>query len=353
MALAKNLREANEKVDRLFHESNADKDAYTEALRDLAIAKSQINRLHQEKREQDRRLAELESRLKNEESALTEGKVEADPAEMEMLREIIRRQLRVQERRRQARDLLVEAAKDLGAKDERLAQAIELFNAQEIALSPEEQKLIAGSEVDGEFISPFARDRATVGRATTELNREISVFERTAEKSFVSGRLLPTRELYQMILEQHPGHTPSLCKLGVVHLKLDETNAAVDTFRRAVEMDSANPYAYRMLGFSLMKLGDLPSAEQAVRRSVDLSPTDVKSRILLGALCSRLGRAGEAESQFKAAINADPMPSEPYYNLALLCSRDRRMRDARDYYQKALERGALPDPALEKKLAKQ
>jgi Flp pilus assembly protein TadD/predicted nucleic acid-binding Zn-ribbon protein len=353
MALAKNLREANEKVDRLYRESNADKDAYTEALRDLAIAKSQINRLHQEKREQDRRLAELESRLKNEETDLAEGKVEANPAEIEMLRDIIRRQLRVQERRRQARDLLVEAAKELGTKDERLAQAIELFNTQEIALSPEEQKLIADRQVDGEFVSPFARDRATVGKATSELNREISVFERTAEKSFVAGRLLPTRELYQMILEQHPGHTPSLCKLGVVHLRLNETNAAVDTFRRAVEMDSSNPYAFRMLGFSLMKLGDFPSAELAVRRSVDLSPTDAKAQILLGALCSRLGRNHEAESHFKAAINADPMPSEPYYNLALLCSRDRRTNDARDYYQKALERGALPDPALERKLARQ
>ena len=68
MALAKNLREANEKVDRLFRESNADKDAYTDALRDLAIAKSQINRLHQEKREQDQRLADLENRLRNEET---------------------------------------------------------------------------------------------------------------------------------------------------------------------------------------------------------------------------------------------------------------------------------------------
>ena len=54
----------------------------------------------------------------------------------------------------------------------------------------------------------------------------------------------------------------------------------------------------------------------------------------------------------KAAINADPIPSEPYYNLALLCSRDRRYEDARNYYQQALERGALPDPALEKKIAK-
>lgn len=352
MSLSKNLREANEKVERMNRESNADKDAITDALRDLAIAKSQINRLHQDKRDQDKRLAELEARLKNEESDLASGKVAADPAEVEVLRDIIKRQLRVQERRRQARDLLVEAAKELGARDERLAKAIELFDGQEVALSPEEQKLIAGGNVDGEFVSPFARDRAAVGKSTDELNRDIAVFERTAEKSFVAGRLLPTRELYQMILEQNPGHTPSLCKLGVVHLRIDDPAAAADTFRRAVELNANNPYAFRMLGYSLMKLGDLPAAEQAVRHSVELAPDDAKSLMLLAKLCNVLRRAGEAESYLKAAITADPLLWEPYYSLAVLYSRDGRIEDAKNFYQQGLERGAVPDPALEEKLAK-
>ncbi len=350
MAMARDLREANENVERLKSESDTDKDAYTDALRDLAIAKSQIYRLQQDKREQERRLDELEKRLKNEELALAQGQVAADPAEIETLREIIKRQLRVQERRRQARDALVEAAKELGSRDERLADAIEMFDAQEISLTPEEQKLVADTQVDGEFVSPFARDRATVNRATSELNRDIAVFERTAEKSFLAGRLLPTRELYQMIIEQHPGHTPSLCKLGIVHLRLEEPTAAADAFRRAVELDGTNPYASRMLGFSLMQTGDYPAAEQALRHAVEISPTDAKSHMLLATLCYRLGRVGEAESHFKASITADPLPSEAYYNLALLCSRDQRMEDAKNYYHKALERGALPDPALEQVL---
>jgi pentatricopeptide repeat protein len=351
MSLAKDLREANEKVDRLNRESNADKDALNAAKRDLGIAKAQINRLQQEKREQDQRLAELENRLKNEEAALASGKISADPAEIELLRDIIKRQLRVQERRRQARELLVEAAKELGKKDQRLSKAIELFDAQEIQLTPEEMKLIADKQVDGEFVSPVARDRATVGRNTAELQRDIAAFERAAEKSFVAGRYLSTREIYETILDQNPGHTPSLCKIGVVHLRLDEPGPAADTFRRAVELDSNNPYAFRMLGYSVMKLGDLPAAEQAARRSVDLAPNDAMNQMLLATLLYRLGRIGEVESHFKAAITADPIPSEPYYNLALICSRDGRMEEAREYYQQALERGALPDPKLEEKLA--
>ncbi len=353
MGLAKNLREANEKVERLNIDNNSAKDDIIDALRDLAIAKSQINKLHQERRDQDKRLADLEQRLKGEESALSNGQIAADPAEVAVLRDIIQRQLRVQERRRQARDLLIEAVKDMGSKDERIAQAITLFEGQEIQLSPDEQRLLADKNVNAEFVSPFAQDRATVGRNTSELNRDIAVFERTAEKSFAAGRFLPTRELFQMIVEQHPGHIPALCKLGVVNLKLQDPAAAVDTFQRAVELDGANPYAYRMLGYSFMTLGDLPAAEQNAKRSVDLAPDDAKSQLLLASIYYRQGRKAEAESHFKAAITADPLPSEPYYNLSLLCSRSKRLEKARDYYHLALERGAVPDPKLEKILAQQ
>ena len=239
----------------------------------------------------------------------------------------------------------------MGSKDERIAQAVKLFDGQEIELSPDEQRLIADKQVDGEFISPFAQDRATVGRNTAELNRDISVFERTAEKSFAAGRYLPTRELFQMIVEQHPGHIPALCKLGVVNLRLKDPAAAVETFRRAVELDANTPYAHRMLGFSFMSLGNLADAEKNVSQAVELSPADAKSQLLLGIIHNRLGRKNEAESHYKAAISADPILSEPYYNLALLCSRGKRLNEARDYYNQALERGAVPDPALEQRLA--
>mgnify|MGYP000700487915 CR=1 FL=1 len=348
MGLAKNLREANEKVERLNVDNNAAKDDITDALRDLAIAKSQINKLHQERREQDARLEELEKRLKGEESSLAQGKASADPAEVEVLRDIIQRQLRVQERRRQARDLLIEAVKEMGGKDERVASAVKLFDQQEIELTPDEQHLLADKNVDAVLISPYAQDRTTVGRNTAELNKDVTVFERTAEKAFVSGRLLPARELLQMVVEEHPGRISALCKLGVIDLRLNDAASAVDTFRRACELDAGNPYAHRMLGLSFMAAGDLKTAEKSVKEAVDLAPDDAKSQMLYATICYRLGRTGEAESHFKAAITADPVPSEPYFNLALIYARAKKFELAREYYNKALERGAIPDPALEK-----
>lgn len=351
MGLAKNLREANERVERLNVDNNATKDDLTDSLRDLAIAKVQINKLHTERNEQNARLQELENRLKNEEHSLAQGKASTDPAEVEVLRDIIKRQLRVQERRRQARDLLVEAVKDMGSKDERIASAVKLFDGEEIQLTPDEQRLLANKNVDDEFVSPVTLDRGTVGRNTSELNNNVAVFERTAEKAFVAGRLLPARELFQMVMDENPGRISALCKLGVVDLKLNDADAALDVFRRASELDAKSAFAQKMLGVTYMTLGDLKSAEASTKTALDLAPDDAQGHMLMAQITYRLNRFGESESHFKAAIMCDPVPSDPYYNLALLCARDKRFDIASDYYNKALERGAKPDPILEQRLA--
>jgi len=349
MGLVRQLREANERVDLLSRDGNAVKDELTDAMRDLAIAKAQINRLQQEKRGQEQRIEELNRKLREEEQALALG-FGADPAEAETLREIIRRQLRTQERRRQAREMLLEAARDLGRQDDRLAEAIEIFEGQEFELTVEEQRLIANQHVDGEFINPFARDREAVGRAMDGLNLELDSYDRAATRSFAAGRYLPARELYYQMVELHPGHTPALCKLGVVHLKLEDPEAAADAFQRAVELENSNAYAHRMLAYALMGAGEISAAHAPASRSVEIAPHDPLGQIVMGTVSFRLGQLVQAESHFKAAINADPMLSEPYFNLAVLHSRQERMDDAREYYSLALERGAVPDPSLEKTL---
>ena len=354
VGLSRSLREKQEQVDRLSLDNNAAKDEVNEAKRNLAIAKSQINRLHQEKREQDKRISELTEKLRQEELLLTSGQATVDSEELEILREVIRRQLRVQERRRQAKDLLVDAVKSLGQEDNRLKEAIELFDGTELLLNSEEQKLVADQNVDGEFLSPtFARDRVTVGREITKLNVELESYNRAATKAYLSGRLHSTRELFEMMIEQHPGHIPAICRLGVVLLKLQEPEQALSRFEKAIELDNNNPYAKRMLGFTYMQLDNLAKAEPYLLRAIELAPDDAKSYMLLGAVYHQLGNAEAAESQFKGAIAADPMPSEPYFNIAMICANQGRMKDAQHYYSQALERGAIPDQVLESKMMKQ
>lgn len=350
MGLARDLREANEKVERLNLNSNAVKDDVVDALRDLAIAKSQINRLHAEKREQDRRMKDLEERLEAEEASLVSGDSDASDEEVEILREVIRRTLRVQDRRRQAKELLVDAAKALGKDNPKLKAAIDLFDSSEIELTPDEQRLVADQQVDGEFFAPRTRDQASVESATDALNLELDSYDRAATKAFLAGRLLPTRELFEMMVERHPGHVPGLCKLGVVQIKLNEISAAGESFRKAIELDPGNAYAHQMLGYTYLRAENLPSAEEYVSKAIELSPSEAKGYLLLGTIKYRQGNLDEAEAKFKSAISVDPIPSEPYFNLGMLYAKNGKSEEAREFYAKALERGAVPDQGLEKRI---
>ncbi|MCF7676213.1 MAG: tetratricopeptide repeat protein, partial [Akkermansiaceae bacterium] len=350
MGLAKKLRVATEKMDILHRDNESTKDELLDALNDLVVAKSQINRLKQERAAQETRLAELKARLRREEHALANGLIAADPAEIATLRNIIKRQLLIQERRHQATEILLEAAKQLGAGNQNVSDAIAILEGPELQLTPEEQAIVAG-RADADLFSPFALDPERANQNHNAQARDIASFDRAATKAFASDRYLSAREIFELIVEQNPGHVSSLCKLGVVNLKLDDPLAAADTFRRAVELDPNNPYAHRMLGFAIYTQGDIEGAEPSVRKAVELAQDDHNSQKLLGVIYYRLGRSKDSERHFKAAITADPMPSEPYFNLAMLCARDKRLNDARSYYQQALERGAIPDPNLEKTLS--
>ena len=106
-----------------------------------------------------------------------------------------------------------------------------------------------------------------------------------------------------------------------------------------------------MLGYSLMQTGDYGDAQEALKRSVTLAPTHAEGRIVLGKLCFDLGQEEEAEKEFKAAIDFDDALSDPYFNLAYLYAKQGKKKQGREYYQMAMERGAQPDPELDKRLA--
>jgi len=346
MGLAKDLRESKERVDRLDAEGKKSQNDFEEALTDLAIAKSRINKLQQEKRDQDQRVADLEQRLRTEDSQLSSGT--SDPNEVATLRGVIKKQLAIQKRQRDARDELIEAAK--GSSDPTVKKAIELFDGQEIALTPEEQKVMADKPGDMIFVNPRPGDPKTAALNRAGLSRELESYDNAAKSAFEQGRYLPARELYEMSVKADPGDTGAINKLGFIQLKLEDLPAAIDTFRRAIEMDNTNPYACRMLGYSLLRLNDLSGAEQALRRALELAPDDAPSHLILGQVLFRQGRVAECESEYKSAITSNPILPEPYFNLAFLCSRDGRMTDAQRYYHEALERGALPDVGLAQKI---
>lgn len=353
MGLAKELREAKERVERINKDNDETKDELTEALRDLAITKSKIIALQTEKRAQDQRMSELELQLNSNEKSIASGKATTNDEEAQTLRDIIKRQLRVQERRKKAATLLLAAAKKQTASgDSGYDEAVAMLTDGEVTLTAEEQKILDTRHVDGEIYSPYAGSRERVGVATSALHEQIDNYTRAAVRAFSSQRLSASREVLEMILDIHPGHIPTMTKLGIVEMRLDDPVAATQVLRLAVENDETQPLSHRLLGLALYKTGDLANAEKELRRATEIDPHDSAGFAILGNTLLRMKRTQEAEDAYKKAIAIDPASAEALHNLALLCHRANRDAEARTFYQQALDNGAQPNLKLEAEIAR-
>lgn len=350
MGLRKQLREAEENLDRLNLNQNATQDQLLEAMTDLSIAKRNINDFKREKAAREKRIEELESRLRAESASLAANGT--DPGEADMLRAIIQKQLRVQERRRQQTEILLEAVNAKAEKDEKIREAVELIQGPELVLSPQEMDLLKTRGVDDEFVSPFRRPRDQVDASVAKLEGENLPYIEAATRAYVKGKYQSARELCEVVLDSNPGDTATMCRLGNVHLRLEDPAAAARVFSNAVVIDSNNPFAHRMLGYSRMLTGEYGEALESLKRGVELAPTNAYGRVTLGKLLFDLGQEEEAEEQLKSAIIQDDAMWEPHFNLAFLYAKQGKKEQGLKYYQNALERGAAPDLALEKKLGK-
>jgi tetratricopeptide (TPR) repeat protein len=350
MGLAKELREAKERVARIDKDNNDTKDELTDALRDLAITKSKIIGLQTEKRAQDQRLADLEMQLKASEKSIATGEGVANDEEASALRDIIKRQLRVQDRRKKQAALLLDAAKTSTSPESLVTEAVTMMTDEDITLTADEQKIIEDRHVDGEIYSPYRNSKENVGIATNDMQEQIENYTKAAVRAFSSQRVTASREVLEMILDLHPGHVPTMTKLGIVEMRLDDPLAATNILRRAVEMDETQPLPHRLLGLALYKTGDLPAAETSLRRATEIDPNDYAGQTILGNTLLRMKRNEEAETVYKKAVAINPQSMEALHNLAVLCHRAGRDKEAWNFYQKALENGAQPNPKLESEI---
>lgn len=79
-------------------------------------------------------------------------------------------------------------------------------------------------------------------------------------------------------------------------LALGELDAAVEKYRRCVEIDPGFSDGWHALGMALMKLGRFPEAIEAGKKSVELRPNDQIGWTSLSLFYNRNNQIAEAEA---------------------------------------------------------
>jgi tetratricopeptide (TPR) repeat protein len=79
-------------------------------------------------------------------------------------------------------------------------------------------------------------------------------------------------------------------------LAVGDLDAAVEKYRRCVELDPLFFDGWHALGMALMKLGRFPEAIEAGKKAVDLRPNDQIGWTSLSLFYNRNGQIAEAEA---------------------------------------------------------
>jgi tetratricopeptide (TPR) repeat protein len=102
----------------------------------------------------------------------------------------------------------------------------------------------------------------------------------TARSAAAAGRLAEARESYQRALQASPDSAFLHRELGVIERKQGNPEVALEHFRKAVELDSADSVSLIQTGELLEARGDFEEAATTYRRAAEIEPsTDLTTRI--------------------------------------------------------------------------
>jgi Flp pilus assembly protein TadD len=171
-------------------------------------------------------------------------------------------------------------------------------------------------------------------QAPTDLRFEVA---RIAERS---GKLTEARDGYLQILNGTPDHGPTLHRLGVVLLRLEEGAKGVEYMQRAVELGHNSIDTLGDLGYAQYLIGDLGSASATLMEAVKREPTNKRLVNNLATVVGFQGKHHESLELFRR-VNTE---AESLANLGFVLSQTGDLKNAKAHLHKALDL----DPNLRK-----
>jgi serine/threonine-protein kinase len=125
--------------------------------------------------------------------------------------------------------------------------------------------------------------------------------------------------------------------LGVLLRDKGQADAAIDTFRQALELDHRLLTAHQQLANLLQEEGRLAEAIEEYRVVLALDPKQVAAHIDLGRALDNRGQRQEAIQQYRKALEIDPKNSLAHNNIGWALRGQGQFQEAIQEFRSALE----------------
>jgi protein O-GlcNAc transferase len=166
--------------------------------------------------------------------------------------------------------------------------------------------------------------------------QELQTLLRQAQSRHQSGSLPEAERDYLRLAEFAPANPDLWHLLGVIAFQQGHGAAAIERYRKAVELRRDFPQAHNNLAIALKSEGRLDEATASFAEALALKSDYAEAAYNLALLHDARGAFALAEQAYRQALAVKPEWLEALGNLGNLLRRERRAADAEPFLQRAM-----------------
>ncbi len=142
---------------------------------------------------------------------------------------------------------------------------------------------------------------------------------------------------FEMVDENLPPEQRGELTEGIRRFRAGDFEGAIESFRRAIEVDPEYGPAYVSLGTAYMRLDRLSEAARTFRRAIDVDPDDASAYVGLGQTLKLQSAPDEAIEALETALELEPGNADATYTLALIYLDTGDLDQEQEYLERTVE----------------
>ena len=231
-----------------------------------------------------------------------------------------------------------------------LRARIDVLEARQVPYTAEELALI--TKPDATTLVAAAVHHSATAKSNRELSPKLAVLLAEAKQYWVAHDLEKAEQKYLQVVKLDSKSTTFLADLASIQSDRGHMADAEKNLNAALVIDPNDDYSLFVLGIMKLRQDKFDEALEAFSRAAQANPQNAKIQNYIGIALSEKGVRGPAEAAFRKAIQIDPGYADAHANLAFvyLTQKPPLIELARWHYKKSLEAGHARDPGMEKLL---
>ena len=222
--------------------------------------------------------------------------------------------------------LLYQKRNDLEESERELREALALKDDEQFRLGLAEVLLQKGEIAAAQEQYDLVLSKNS--RSVPALQMEAVILEK-------KQKVVEATELLEKAATIEPANIVTHFNLGVLRNKLNQSEAAIASYKRAVELDPRHFDALFFLGSLQVKTRSLHDARRTFQRAAELRPDDVRVQVSLAEVYVKLGEQALAEGSLRRVVALAPSNIFGHLNLGLVLIEEHRYEEAVQVLQRA------------------